>query len=564
MKTVNDVLRGKGQLESYYREMKDNFKESLEFYNGDFSVLNTEARDKFHEVLPLTARSTVDTVASHFVPDDFKVTCEPLKETEAARKQANGIEELCLHMLRRIDNSGLSPFSQALKDCMIYGVGCLRDLYDVTIWDERPERADGESQEDYEYREALWGMAKRQKFPYVITTHDPQNLLWSPGTDQPEFMYECGKLLNWNIKQSFPDYEYAANQEFRGTNFFGFWDKETKMYVANRQPVNTNFNNPFGHVPYSLVWSGLGKNDPDGKPEGMASGLIHPLIPALKEQARSYTSLSILLQVWALGRGWTRGFLPEKNMAVMPGQFVDLQEGQDVGFFPAPPVSPELYNMINIASQEIDEYVGAKVLGGQKIPGIGSALGYELLREESKKKYRGFVKSFEAALSRMCGHWLDIVERHIKEQIPGTGIKPHEIRGYHVVQVELIHKDVAKERMTAAMTRMLYQAGLIDFDEAHSGRYLGSSNPDKIREGKLVDRVLESPDVIKGLVIKQLESMNVRELVDAAEERRAKASAIELSSEVGQVGVRSEEDMFNKMMFGEDRPGALPGIEQVE
>ena len=558
---IEEVFTLKRERINTCAEMHRQMKKALDMYNGDWHVLSYKIRSakKLHEVLPVTARLIVESVAADVRPTSFDIEFKPLKNTIQAKEQADGLEDLCHMLLERWGTcKALSPFSEAGKNVAIYGLSGLRTLYDSKAWGNRPEQRDGETGEDFDYREALWEAQRSITVPLVVNAIDPLNMLPPPGVirNLPD-MIEFYKVKPDMLVYDFPDYRPP---ECRGEiDFTTYMNKDTWMYLVGNEVVGNKSlrdpQNPYGIVPYTLVWSGLGKNSPYGKPEQRAVGLIYPLIGLLEEEARALTSVSIILQVAAIGRGWTRNAPKEGlNIGMGPGDVTELGS-TEFGWWENPPISKDLYAIYQIAGQQIERMVGEKLLGGTRPVGVTSALFEEMLREYAHRRYKTLIDSMEAAYSDVLAQGLFLIENFVEDPIPGVKIKPEQIRGYYLPQVTFQYEDIAEKRIRAMIARMLFLAGLIDFEKAHDKEYLNSPDVMEIRKGLIKDQLYKNPELIAAMALDMAKQMGVDQLLQQAAERKQQGSKIEIPP-----STKLEQQAASELVMPEQETIEMPGF----
>jgi len=527
MKTIDEVFEIKNYRVKFYREMHRQMEESLRMFNGDFHVLQPDLRNKnkLHEVLTTISRTMVEEVSAHIRPSSVSIHFEPLGKSDKSKQQADKLEELSYALLNRwAFTKALSPLSEAGKNVCIYGLSGLRTLYDREAWGNPPEKGAGESKEDFEYREALWEAERSTTLPLVISAIDPLNMLPPVGETTPTDMIEFYKVQPSVLMAEFPDYKNA--DPYKGeVDFTTYFDKDSWLYIAGNEKTRTENlrdpTNPYGLVPYTLVWSGLGKNSPYGKPEQRAVGLIYPVINQIKEKSRALTSVSIILQVSAIGR-WRLRNAPAGGLKVglAPGDVTELETDTELEPWPLLPVSPDLYNMVLYMDQEIERMWGAKLLSGDRPAGVTSAIFEEILLERGEKLYRTLINSMESAYADVLAQSLFLLENVVKQKIPGIHIRPEEIRGYYRPEVTFKYEDIAKKRLRSIIASMLKARGLIDFETAHGKDYLDSANISAIRRGLIKDRLFEDPALIQMLAREIAKEMGIEEQMEQAEGRQ--------------------------------------------
>lgn len=526
MKTIDEVMKLKAELIKFYREMHRQQRIALEHFNGDFHVLSGKVREmkKFHEVLTIDARLMVENITAHVRPTKFSIRFEPLTRSEKSKEQAEQLGELVYALLHRWGTmKALSPFAEGAKNIAIYGMTGFRTLYDDGAWGEKPRKDRYESKEETEYRKVLWAAQRATRLPIVVNAIDPLNMLPAPARDHPRFMIEFCKMKPYLLKEDFPTWDWAGG-DYTDVDLTTYFDGETWMYiVGNEKQSKSNLRpsgaNPYGICPYTLAWSGLGKNSPDGLPEQRAVGLIYPLIPLIKEKSRSLTAASIILQATAIPRIWTDG-APEGglNIGIAPGDVTELG-GARFGFFDMAPVPSDLYNIIQIASQQMERFLGEKILSGQRPAGVTSALFEEILLEQAQRKYRTFIESMEAAYASVIAQSLFLIERFVKDPIPGIKIKPKDIRGFYQPEIRFQYEDIATKRIKAMVARMLFMSGLIDFQTAHGEEFLNTPNTSEVRKGLIKDKLYQDPSLIAAMAMDLAEEMGLGEMLGRTQER---------------------------------------------
>ena len=549
MKTIDEVRILKRDLVNFYQVKHTRQRKAWDFYNGHFHVLTRKQRGthQFHEVLTNDARIIVDNIAGIIHPTSFQVKFEPLKPTEDEKARADQLEELVYALLHRWGTlKSQSPFSEAVKNVAIYGETAVRTLYDEQSWGTKPVRQKAQDKEEYDYQVSLWNAQRQTRLPIRVNAVDPLNMLPAPGQDHPDFMIEVYKLKPYQLKKDFPDWLNPTGDDFKPVQLITYFDSDTWMYLVGDDSQATNLPrnpaNPYGICPYTMAWSGLGKNSPDGLPEDKAVGLIYPIIPAIEERSRSLTAVSIILQATALPRGYTRrapaGSLPLGLVA--PGEFLEIGE-TEFGYFETKPASPDLYRLVDIAGQQIEEYLSGRILGGQRPTGVTSALMYEILQFQSGLKYQSFIEGMEALYAGVVANALYLIERFVGDPLPGIKIKPQNIKGYYQPQMKFVYEDIATKRIKAMIGRMLFMSGLLDFETVHED-YLGTANVSKVRKGIIKDHIFKDPSILSALAIEAIEEMGLTGALERVAKQQYEGRRIE--------GLSGEEQRRLEEMIG--------------
>ena len=551
--SYEEMMKLKYALASRWKTAHDRFKKVKDMVNGEWHPLNLETRTagRVHEVIPATAKTMVEGVTSHVKPKSFSVKFKPLRPTERAREQADGLEDAGHEFLER---HGLakasSPLTEVAKNTAMYGLSFMRTLFQPQKWGVRPVKEAGESGEDFDYREALWEAQRSIELPFQTDAIDPLNVLPGPGKRIPDYLFETYEIQPFALQSQFPLLQDP--NPFATKQFTAFWSPEQWQYFVGSAPIMihgrsdaenstqglTSWFDPrlnetkalrptddnfYGIVPYTTVWSGLGKRSPDGKPEEEAVGLIWPLMSLLKEEARSLTAISIIMQVSAQPRFLTRGAPRGKlNIGMAPGDATEIGQTM-IEPFPEIRVPPDLYSIQTIISQQMEMMLGAKLLTGMRPAGVTSALFEEILLEQAEQRYKTFIESLEDAYSMVLAQMLFIWENIVREKVPGIKIDPKKIRGHYRGTIKFEYSDIAKERIQTMIAKMLFQAGLYDFEKAHD--FMGTENISDVRRGLIKDQLYNDPNMIAAIGLKLLEESGLDKVYEKAMRRMQGAPA---------------------------------------
>ena len=573
---------------NFFAEMHRRHGKCLKMYNMDYHVLKDKAREKVHEVIPATARILVESVAAHVKPRKFDISFEPLTGSEASQEQADLLEAAGHEILERYSLvKGYSPFTEVTKNVAISGLSALRCLYDPARWGEKPERKQGESKDDFDYRMGIWQSRVETRLPFSLKAVDSLNIL--PDIQEPmRFMFERYSVKPFFLGDDFPNLQ--DSDQFVPKQITAYWsDAPQWMYLVggqkaedirynpsdNANPMGRYFEpaganmprnmrptdfNPYGIIPYTLVWSGQGKNSPYGNPEDKAVGLIYPLISLLKEEARSLTAISIILQVTAMPRFLTRNApAGQLEIGMSPGESTELGQAQ-IEPFPEMRVPPDLYNLQNIIQQQMELYVGSKILSGARPTGVTSALFEEILMEQAKNRYQTFIQSLEQAFSNVMAQMLYIWENVIKEPIPGIRLKPEKIKGHYRGHIDFKYEDIAEKRIKAMIANMLFQGGLYNFEQAH--QLMGTEDITGARKGLLKDQVFKDPRLIAALGQQAIEDLGFDKLMARVMQRgqESPASPLDLQNLSNWQPSPMAQDMIKKLGGPMEQRVAIPGF----
>lgn len=589
--TIPQIFKLKSSLVQRYANMHRQHREVKDLYFGDYHVLSEHTRKsgKVHEVIPASARILVDGITAHVKPQDLEVKFEPVKNNEKAREIADQSEEAAKVFIKRHASvKANSAISELSKNVAIYGLSGARSMFNALAWGERPKRKNGESKEDFEWREGIWESKRNMNLPFTLDAIDPLNMLPGSFDMTPPFMIETYKVQPFFLQEQFPHYQDP--NPFAEKQFTSFWSSDQWLYILGSQEIEDRIRssgnsmqqfesflsgqsgamqaallrvqadgtptdyNPYGICPYTVVLSGLGKRSPEGKPEEQAVGLLYPLKSIIKEGARSLTAISIILQVTAMPRFLTR-YAPKGgiNIGMAPGDTTEIG-GAVIEPFPDLRVPPDMYNIIQILDQQMEMLLGAKLMTGMRPAGVTSALFEEILLEQAERRYLTLIESIEAAVARIIAQQFYLWEHLVKEKIPGIKLDPAKLRGAYNCMVDFKYEDIAKQRIKTMIAKMMFQAGLYDFETAHN--FIGTENISDVRKGLVKDMVYRDPRVISALGLKAMREMGLDagQLYDRAAQRGNERRRIELPSQ-------QEEGVLQQLLGkGVEQSPSLPGF----
>jgi hypothetical protein len=510
---VDEVVTLRNNSAIVFGSLRTRFQTALELYNREWSILHPDVQRRYDEVIPLTAKTIVDVIASNLIPDDINFNVEPLRNTQKFTEHADKLEADAYLLSQRL-NADYSPIPEAIKNTLIYGLGWLRTIYKPAPMPE-----------DNEWERAKWEASKKSRFPFVVTAIDPQNIL--PAPDYKSWIMESFERFAYEVDAEFGT---AHDDKLQKLKWIAYWSADEKLYIVNdSELVNKYTENPYGIIPYTPIWSGLGKHSPDGKMENEILGILFPLKGLLEEEARVITAVSIILQTTALRPILYRNAPEGFEWPIGPGQMQDVGEMEFIDF-PMPTLSKDTYNLLTIVSQQIERAVGEQLFGGGRQVGVGSGLFEGMLLEQARKRYAPIIRSIEAGYSDLMGKMLCLIERH-KIEIPGMKLKPSEIGGYYDVKAKFVNADIAEKRISSMIARMLYMSGIIDLETAWGPDYMNIPDSSKVRKGLMIDKILTSPEMTAALVTKAAEAMGVERLLEMAAERKQKRERIGLSQQ---------------------------------
>ena len=559
-------------INRYYRDQEHTWQGAIaewkradDFYLQTFNVWPRRPEREGRELSqyhPPTATNIVDHAVdalSLFLP---RFTRPALGETEQAKEDADRIEKAVSSIVR--DAFLQAPFhpGKMLGRHFVmynYGVGCL--MFDPEGFRPRPTKGRGESQEDFEQREAMWESNHIGWNPYRLDAPKPGQVFMEPLEKHPKIAIRKLKLKNWQIAELMLQMDNK-----RGAETYGFDYRDEDAYESRdlleyfsashhaMQLGDENFSgdnlfierNPWGFQPYIHAWGSGGVIPVDADefdPKYLARGFIHTVMDTLVNEAQRKTAQHEVLIRAAYAK---RGFMgdPAEAREQLEGDI--LTGDKDEWWVENLPTLPnQIFEYGKEQSQDIQQGSFNLQVAGFRQTGVDTATQQIILSEASSRKFTTIITQMNYIYSLIGSNILRLSEvvkdiYGLNKIVIGTDeIRASDVRGNYRIfaSFENIDPVVHNAEKSAALAEL--QAGL-------------SSRQDYWRVARVEDATGRELRILEDQV-KMLPEVKLEMLKLVAERMGLSKIADKLDQQGGL------EAALMQMMTGAEQPGAPPG-----
>jgi len=166
----------------YYSEVRKAFAKDEKYYELDFADRLELPKEFAAEgiVLP-TARDMVDTFVDHIDISNARVFVNRKGTSSAAEDEKEMMRKFYLGLIHRNNvEADISPWRVAAKHYAAHGLCVFEDVWDADQWLDKPERKEGESEDEYAARIDEWRAHQYNSIPIVIKAPNPYNVIPNP------------------------------------------------------------------------------------------------------------------------------------------------------------------------------------------------------------------------------------------------------------------------------------------------------------------------------------------------------------------------------------------------
>jgi hypothetical protein len=266
------------------------------------------------------ATDVTDQISDQLRTDEPIVRLRPTGNSEDARNLVTLLTRWALQDIRDSQIRGeVDPYSQAGRDLPLRGEAVLKRLHNPDL-PLKPSRTDFSSDSDHKEAVAQWETKMRTSWPLLPARPiDPLNIFLPPNATWPfPYLIEYQERRQSNMWTDYPEWKAAAkNQKVprlkrklntrelenpaREVELLHFWSESHHVVEADGVEV-LSITNPYGFVPYSHAYSGLGRNDVDSNPAQKAVGILRKMIGELEADVMLRTLTFALAQYYVFPR----------------------------------------------------------------------------------------------------------------------------------------------------------------------------------------------------------------------------------------------------------------------
>ncbi len=523
MRTEQEILDLRNYLEGYYSSLYSNHDKNADYYNLRMSL--GRMRKGTVKYLPPTARTIIDSAVDHLMAYGHKVTMFPWNNREETKKDIETFCDFARGVIRFAERNYVTNIRRAVKKNMfLYGIGILKaPMY---VYREKPEDMDDET----------WEKQLEQTLPFAFKSCHPKTILFEPSEPVTAVIESFDRTI-LSIKQAFPWYE-STMADSSVVKYWEYWDNEQRQFFVNNDPILTDSvdevtgvpetQNLYGFIPYEIGNAGFGMDSYEGKPEEIFTGILLPILSALKAEARLKTALNHGLEKDIYGTLTLDKFPTEDDfkLADTMGDFnvIDQQKYNPRHLLP-PVATNDAYRVLDVVRADQQAAVPS-TLYGVAPKGMTSGYMMGLSVGEARIKFDGVKLAWENMISKTLDKIL-VMTKYVEEKIGVPGvfagnakivtIDPKKIdpRVQHFV-IEL-DNELPEEKMNRTRLGMELQDRRGLPLEVIQRDYYGY-NPLEMRDSQLVEDILNLPEVKSLMAQRSLQVAGLSEVLQSLQE----------------------------------------------
>lgn len=499
----------KAGLESYYSLMHERMRSADALYNQMY-VGGIEIPEGIEVYRSSRASTIVDELRDQIRVNEPRVSARAWGTSKKA-KELQAIQAMwgTATLAQTGRDTPFDPIAQIPFDLLLRGAACVKTLV-------KPE---------------FLVQTKSQKgmWPFVVQAVDPLRVMPSPGYGPLKYVIEVQYRRAIDVKEKYPYWsdpqatKLSARQRdnlARTSEWVEFWSwvydagewRGDYVVEADGERV-IELDNPYGFVPYSWRYSGLGRVNWDGDPATQAVSVLTPLMGELKQEILLKTAASAAWQFHVFPILVVEGMTAQdakRKLQKGPGAIVSKPAGATMEYLPHEQPNVQMLDFIGRVDQAIDRRVSPS-LGGTRQADYG--IHQALLLGQALK----VVQPVKAALNTMGADVLNMMAAlahrfSIDQTVAGTVEEAEKSRvikhmdlARHEFEVEFEAVDptendrkmlalLAVQRVPGLLSRETYRklANLTENNEEEEDRIMGEALQDQlVMSGALLPLAME-------------------------------------------------------------------------
>ena len=427
MITIAELPGLKEHLEAYHSTSHAHMTECRKYYNKEFKVYKWKNIEGYK---PGTAKNKVDKARDHLFSIGRRVIVPYFGEAEAKKKLAGKLERAGKGILDTVERSrAVNPIAEIMKNVFIYGMFCLKGpLYLEQLYPKKQNMM-GLNDEDKKSKEESWEEERARAFPFYTRSVPPLNLLIDPTMENPQYVIEFFTRKALSIKTMWPKWNQKGYDDFDDVDWWEYWDKDRYCYWVGKGEDSTCVtggfvDNKMGYLPYHIGLSGLGEESPDGAPEYRIVSLLYQAISGIQAEADIKTAAKAFMLLNVYGKPRVKLQTPNIKMAKALGEISIIPE--EAGYEdPDPPrLNPDLFKIIGMIDQDIDESTVARVLEGEVMPAFESGYDRAIATGQARLKLQAPHDAIENVLSNYLTCYGPLIKNVVGDRITIFGYHP--------------------------------------------------------------------------------------------------------------------------------------------
>jgi hypothetical protein len=422
--SVDEILELYAATEKRYIDsgIFTQFEEDERFYELDFHTeLKLPTEFETEGIILPTARDMVDTCTDHTDISNVRVWVGRKGDTSKSNEEQELLRKFGIGVLYRNNvESSISPIRVGAKHYWMHGLTIFKTVWDADRWAGRPEKKDGENDNDYAARVDEWRAETHDSIPIVIQAVNPRNIMLDPFYDGGMFVFETREELCFNVKNKFTQWSNPAAKKITDkVKHVSFWSKDYRCELYDGEPVLKGgvVKHTYGFIPYVAIDTGLGNLSSDADMKKRYVGVLRYVKNILISESRNYSVGDIILKKSAFPWGYLKGkgAAGVKEIFQKFGEYNALPDGVEIVDM-QPKVPPQaLLTWLSVSSSYLSSHAAPASIKGEGEQGVRSGADRRLLIAEASTRYQYSSEAFKYGIAKVLSN----CARIMKNVVPG-------------------------------------------------------------------------------------------------------------------------------------------------
>lgn len=510
-----EVIKEKKQfLEDYYNKLFTTYDNLTAYYNLSFDIGKTPTDIELY--VPATARKQIDTATNHIMGLGINVDMQFWSEAKKTKELVGLLCKFGKGFIEWLVRRGkINPLRSIVKNGFLYGVGYIKGpLYIPRLREAAVE-------------EGMWTDILSSTFPFYFRSVHPRNVMYDP-SEVPQYIIESFDRTVSSIKSVWPDWNQGSLGDTDTVTWWEYWTPQERQYFVEDDALlsGDDTRNPYGFLPYELVYGGFGIEGYDNDPEDIYVSLIAPALSSYKMEARAKTAIEYLFETNAYAKP-SVAMPPGTDLLLTstPGELDVIPEHYKYQIRDTAHINPDMWRWLGLLGQDQERIVPSSV-GGMLQKGMTSGYMMSTSVGQARIEFDSIKKDLEKALSNVLQKVLIMIKDVVQEPVGITGnfvqggvitIKPTDIDytvQHYAVSLEAETPEEKDRRIALGIQLLLVpeqERGIST--ETIVKEYFGKDFEEEL-ERILVNRSIQNPVVFEGLAIEALKEAGMQIALD--------------------------------------------------
>jgi len=515
------------------------------FYERTFALWERGSnRPNIH---PMKPRSIIDTALDQLMGHEAQ--SHRFGEDEGKTEERDQVEKAMNAIFRQATLKEVSlSFKQAGKNLLLYGYTVVEDSIDgltLSIAEsDKPDRENGEGEDEFKQRIRLWEHKKKSAMPFRIRAPHPVTVLMDPMRKEPRVAIKVGQWTSQDLvditklkkEQQRGDVELfqpAANP-FDLVTAFEYWTEDWHALLTAGVGRTGGFlgfgatsavpgqllivdRNTWGFVPFSHAFSGWGQEPSDRttmNPKYLAVGMIQHAMDDLRMDAQAIAGRHNALIDATFAKTGTTEEASELEEQMATSDIINLPSGESsVWMIKAPNLPRWLETLGDRISRDLEEGTHSRSSGGIRDVGVSTVGQQAILDTRSQRKFVPLNDQMEGLGTKSQEHvlqWIDILDLNLT--VEGHNIKRSMIGGDYSGRVTFQVVDPVLQLQERQQSLTEWQAGAMSLETLWSVSGLEDAAGERQRLAQ--DQVYAHPTINEQMVKIEAERLGLLKLLE--------------------------------------------------